>query len=255
MPKDKFPDMNYWLGLDRFRELGLALSGRDPVQPQGNWGLLGVGCLFSVYFLAHFFELFEGYFYFIGISFALLGILTLRFRWFPKTNESGSSISESLRDFKGELSKVHTAFAFGCAPAIIAFLIAGDFQLKNNLIGEVFHSSEESNALASLGFAIIIASWSSVGEEIVFRGGLLSGIRRLNLALEPETRDTIALIVSSAFFGLAHYPTWGLGVALPLGFIGYGLGLGYLASKESLLPVIFYHFCFNFLSILVALLS
>lgn len=170
---------------------------------------------------------------------------------------------ERKDSWKEALSLTHTAFALGCIPAVI--LLAMNPELFSNRhdiltsavepiagdgpIGGVFMVAQ--NAI----LVVIIAAWAAITEELLFRGLLVGVLRRWKLIPTQKLRDVFAVVASSVLFGAAHYPTWGLIPALALTGLGVGFVLGYIASRENLTPLVFYHFCFDMLSIFVVLLT
>ncbi len=86
-----------------------------------------------------------------------------------------------------------------------------------------------------LGEAWTLAAF---GEEMVFRGYLISRIS--DLFRDTRTGRAVALLVSSALFGLAHgYQGWAGVIAT--GTIGCLLGLLYFYSRRNLWAVIICH--------------
>lgn len=238
----------FWLGLDRGEELVSNLRVRPPVELAGFGQYMLLLLLATLYFFIAFTEALPASPLYFVVNVCLVCCLLLSLAW------GFCSPKKPRLLFKENLRFVHTAFAIGCAPAIIWFLSVGDLDLKNDLVRSVVSPRDAGGGLfVGVVLTFLIAAWAALTEEIVFRGALLSGIRRIGFSESQGTRDTVALLLSSSLFGLAHYPAWGLSMSVTLAFIGFGLGLGYLATNESLLPVVVYHFGFNFLSLVAAL--
>ena len=90
-------------------------------------------------------------------------------------------------------------------------------------------------------------------EEIIYRGLVVSGLRRIGFCKAQLRTDLVACAVSALLFGVAHAGTWGLPAALAIMGLGFGFGVGYIAAGERLIPVIIYHFAFDFLSLVATL--
>jgi uncharacterized protein len=86
---------------------------------------------------------------------------------------------------------------------------------------------------AGLAMAAIIAVYSGIGEELVFRGGAYR-------ILEESFGSGAALILSGALFGALHlqnpHATWFTGVAVALE-AGLLLGAAYAAARSLWLPI------------------
>ena len=97
-----------------------------------------------------------------------------------------------------------------------------------------------------------MAAWVALTEEVIFRGYLVSAIRRWGLIKSQKHRDILAVVVSTLAFGLAHFPTWGPYAATALTGLGLGFVIGYIANGERLFPLILYHFVFDSFSLFLA---
>lgn len=80
---------------------------------------------------------------------------------------------------------------------------------------------------------------SSFGEEVVFRGFLIT---RLESMLGGKTRGAIigSLVLSSVVFGFAHFEWGALGIA-QTGLMGLALGISFYLTKRNLWPLIIAH--------------
>ena len=72
---------------------------------------------------------------------------------------------------------------------------------------------------------------SSFGEEVIYRGFLITRIEELR----PGSRHIrkIAVVISAVVFGFAHY-TWGPAGIVQTTFMGLALGIAYLAVGRNL---------------------
>lgn len=102
---------------------------------------------------------------------------------------------------------------------------------------------------------IMISMWVALVEEILFRGVLVSILRRWKLISTQRQRDVFATLLSASIFGFAHYATWGPIAAIALVGLGIGFSIAYIANGEQLLPLILYHFAFDLLSISISVYS
>jgi sodium transport system permease protein len=96
-----------------------------------------------------------------------------------------------------------------------------------------------ADAPSTLQLLLVMGLLPAICEELAFRGFILSGLRRLGSKWR-------AIILSSIFFGLAHF-------ALQQSVIAgiFGLVLGFLAVQTgSLMPCIAFHAVHNSLNIL-----
>lgn len=189
------------------------------------------------------------------IGFAVCTILAILMRRWLKLGYTRTV------DWRQALNLTHTAFALGCLPA--ALLIASRptmFAERRDIVTSAAALEPVSGvhpllfAIHVAGVVVFLAGWAAVTEEFLFRGLLVSALRRWSLIPGQRARDALAVICSAGLFGAAHYPTWGLTAALALGCLGAGFVIGYIANGERLTPLIFYHFCFDTLSILVIFL-
>jgi membrane protease YdiL (CAAX protease family) len=97
-----------------------------------------------------------------------------------------------------------------------------------------------SGNLAMLAVALLsVFIVSSLGEEILYRGFLIT--RLAELGAGGKTAWTAAIIVSSVVFGLIHY-TWGPAGVVQTGFMGLALGISYLVVGRNLWVLVLAHF-------------
>ena len=87
----------------------------------------------------------------------------------------------------------------------------------------------------SLGSVYLI---SSFGEEIIYRAFLINRIAQLGVS--SKYGSAIAVIMSSAIFGLVHYQ-WGPMGMIQTGFMGLVFGICYIKLKKRLWILILAH--------------
>lgn len=84
--------------------------------------------------------------------------------------------------------------------------------------------------------AVFIAS--SFGEEVIYRGFLISRITEMGGNSKAWVRT--AVVISSIIFGLIHFE-WGAMGMVQTGFMGLALGISYLLTKRNLWSLFFAH--------------
>lgn len=89
--------------------------------------------------------------------------------------------------------------------------------------------------LALVGVWIV----SSLGEEVIYRGFLITRIAEIGGSGKAAWRA--AVILSSVLFGLAHYE-WGPMGMVQTGFMGLALGASFLLLKRNLWVLVLTHF-------------
>jgi len=85
-------------------------------------------------------------------------------------------------------------------------------------------------------FAVFIVS--SFGEEIIYRGFLITRISEIGS--NSKFWVNIAVLISSIIFGLVHFE-WGLMGIGQTGFMGLALGISYLVFRRNLWSLILAH--------------
>ncbi|MBL7662264.1 CPBP family intramembrane metalloprotease [bacterium] len=160
---------------------------------------------------------------------------------------------------KRAIKLTHIGFALGCIPAVIVLVYFPELLAeRKEAFAQAATASPKSylqKVIAISSFILLVSLWAAATEELIFRGMLVSTIRRWEGIKNHLLRDCVAVLLSAMLFGAAHVATWGLGAALVLTGIGIGFALGYIANGERLGITIFYHFVFDVLSISVALLA
>jgi membrane protease YdiL (CAAX protease family) len=79
---------------------------------------------------------------------------------------------------------------------------------------------------------------SSLGEEILYRGFLITRLAELGSGGKWALRS--AVVVSAIVFGLAHFD-WGLMGIVQTGFMGLALGASYLVVRRNLWVLVLAH--------------
>ena len=99
-------------------------------------------------------------------------------------------------------------------------------------------SQIKNNPWALLGYLVISWTFAGVGEEIIWRGFIMTQISRL--FDDRKIGWTIGLISSAIIFGLVHAYQGIPGIVMT-GITGIVFGLVYLNSKQNLWSSIFAH--------------
>ena len=161
----------------------------------------------------------------------------------------------SVTNWRQSLSLTHTAFAIGAIPTAFVLLFSPESLLPPP---QMLNSTNQHGVVTEHIWQVIlqIAVWAGLTEEFIYRGLLISAIRRNRLfGLSQLKKDKIAVIVSAVIFGFSHYMLWGLPASLTLTGLGIGFGIAYIAIGELLLPLIVYHIIFDALSLSFAFLA
>lgn len=158
----------------------------------------------------------------------------------------------SVKKWGWALSHTHTAFALGCIPTVVLLLISPELLIpvSQGGGGEV---AQPPPLATIVQFILQISVWAGLTEEFIYRGLVISVLRRSTIiAKSQRNRDRAAILISALIFGLSHYPVWGLPVSITLVGLGLGFGVAYIAIRELLLPLIVYHILFDILSLTFA---
>ncbi len=145
-------------------------------------------------------------------------------------------------------STLFPLIAIGFSVCMVSNLLTSLFMLITQSMGLDFsYSSAETSVITTpaeiMVHFISIAVVPAVSEEILFRGAILSTLRKYG--------DGIAVFTSALLFGLFH----GNLLQIPFAFI-VGLVLGWtVVYTNSMLPAILIHFVNNAYSVFVSILS
>ena len=104
-----------------------------------------------------------------------------------------------------------------------------------NLTGYDYLKDNIGMLLLTLAGVYIV---SSFGEEVIYRGFLITRISQIGT--DSRKAITIAIILSSIIFGLIHY-SWGPMGMVQTGFMGLALGICYIKLKRRLWILILAH--------------
>jgi hypothetical protein len=136
--------------------------------------------------------------------------------------------------------------AVGWSVVVAAFAVAA-FVVGAILAANIFgmpvaadtggYAYMEGNLPLLLG--ALAAAWvvSSLGEEIVYRGFLVTRVAELSTS---SSRWAIPVIVSAVIFGLAHF-SWGPTGVVQTGFMGLALGVSYVRLGRRLWITVLAH--------------
>ncbi|MCK5344082.1 MAG: CPBP family intramembrane metalloprotease, partial [Candidatus Heimdallarchaeota archaeon] len=128
--------------------------------------------------------------------------------------------------------------AFGGAAFILGGMLMANFAGVPESADYSIYNYLKDNLgmfLLSLGGVYIV---SSFGEEIVYRAFLINRIAQLGAGAKHAT--TVAVVLSSVFFGLIHY-AWGPMGMIQTGFMGLVMGICYIKLKKRLWILILAH--------------
>lgn len=161
----------------------------------------------------------------------------------------------SVKRWRSALSTTHTAFAIGAIPTVFVLVFSPESLLPPPELLKASSNSEVPTE--SLTQVILqISVWAGLTEEFIYRGLLISAIRRAHIfGLSQVNKDKAAVLLSAVIFGFSHYMLWGLTPSLTLTGLGIGFGLAYIAIGELILPLIVYHIIFDALSLSFAFLA
>lgn len=232
-----------FLGVQRIQALNLALRAESQKEFSGSPFLILSHCLlvilYFVIILSQRGEILSTSNSILILALALVGFLMWR-------NMDERPQADSLKGF----GLVHTAFALGAFPGVVLlFFFREEFSQHWNGNG-----SGGSSAIAlwqQIGLLFLVSVFAGISEEVIFRGMLVSALRRL--WNNRSWRDPAAILISALLFGISHGLLWGPIVGGALIGIGAGFAMGYVASGERLCTVIAYHILFDFLSLCLAL--
>lgn len=157
------------------------------------------------------------------------------------------STSYQLPFTKVQKSTLFSIIAIGFSVCMVSNLLTNLFMETTQTLGFDFNfsagESKSSTYLEILVYFISVAVVPAVSEEILFRGAILSTLRKYG--------DGVAVFVSALIFGLFHANL----VQIPFAFI-VGLVLGWaVVYTNSMLPAILIHFINNAYSVISSILS
>lgn|GEM_PF-1349746 len=254
--------LHRFLGVERWRALGEALKAETqlcPVPKQGSWAVLGSTLVALLPLPFIYLNSVQPSATQLDLPLLVIGVTTLvaillRGRMQLYYNR--------VTTWREAFSLTHTAFALGCIPAVLILFFSPElFSQQQQFVQEKLVTkapqqiSQTMLILQTLLTFLLVALWASVTEEIIYRGLLVSVVRRWDLGMAQKYKDILACVLGGSIFGLAHLPTWGPIAALALVGLGIGFSLGYIANGEKLMPLIVYHFLFDMISMCVSSLG
>ena len=126
--------------------------------------------------------------------------------------------------------------------AVAGFILGSIIMANITGIPEGSNMSGYDYLKGNLGMLLLTLSGvyivSSLGEEVIYRAFLINRISQIGLNTKNAT--TIAVIISSIIFGLAHY-SWGPMGIVQTAFMGLALGICYIKLKKRLWILILAH--------------
>ncbi len=161
----------------------------------------------------------------------------------------------SVANWRKSLSTTHTAFALGAIPTALVLIFSPESLLPPTAL---FKSDSQTEIITVQLWQLIlqVSVWAGLTEEFIYRGLLISAIRRSHIfGLSQLRKDKVAVVLSAIIFGFSHYALWGLPASLTLTGLGIGFGIAYIAIGELILPLIVYHIIFDALSLSFAFLA
>lgn len=96
----------------------------------------------------------------------------------------------------------------------------------------------QGNLPMLIGALISVFIVSSFGEEVIYRGFLITRIAEMGTGSRNWIRG--AVLISSIIFGLVHFE-WGLMGIVQTGFMGLALGISFIVLKRNLWILVFAH--------------
>lgn len=242
-----------FLGIEKFRSLFDALEQQRRNAPAAEIGTLGVAVaiLIAALPLLSFYQSTADSS--IDYSTLLVGVsacLAILYRVRSKIPFA------SVAAWRRSLHLTHIAFALGRIPTLLILIFSPQALFQINAPVQTAGHARAVVSLANIfSFIVGTATWAAVTEEFIYRGLLISVLRRWNAIPSAVVRDRVAIVVSALIFGLAHLPSWGPAMSIALFGLGLGLGMAYVAIGELVLPVIVYHIIFDVLSLSFAIFS
>ncbi len=89
-----------------------------------------------------------------------------------------------------------------------------------------------------LGALLAVFIVSSFGEEVIYRGFLITRISEMGG--NGKNWLKVAVLISAIIFGLVHFE-WGLTGIVQTGFMGLALGISFILVKRNLLALVLAH--------------
>jgi membrane protease YdiL (CAAX protease family) len=241
-----------FIGTDRIEELLRKFSDQSTKQVQIQVNTIGLMIALGISLMPIASHFLEPYTDKIDITTVFIGVATVLSILFRVRHKIPFL---SVTNWRQSLSLTHTAFAIGAVPTAFVLLFSPESLLPPP---QILNSNNQNGLIAEQVWQVIlqIALWAGLTEEFIYRGLLISAIRRSNFFGFGQLRkDQAAVIISAIVFGFSHYMLWGLPASLTLTGLGIGFGIAYIAIGELVLPLIVYHVIFDALSLSFAFLA
>lgn len=129
-------------------------------------------------------------------------------------------------------------FLFGVTAFIVGPLILSGFVETPETADLTRYDFLKDNPLGLVISLLAVYIVSSFGEEMIYRAFLIDRISSLTKSLAFSV--VIAVLLSSALFGIAHYE-WGVLGMLQTGFMGLAMGISYVWLKRRVWVLVLAH--------------
>jgi len=241
-----------FLGEDRIGELFEAYvsnSSKDVPTSVSYVGMLAAIGISLLPAMSHLLDIYKETVDIVSVFVGTATVLAILFRVSHKISFS------SVTRWRSSLSLTHTAFALGAIPTAFVLVFNPTSLLPPpEIMGEENINSTVIRNLST--FIVQVSVWAGLTEEFIYRGLLISALRRSPMfGMNQINKDKVAILVSAVIFGFSHYMLWGLPASLTLTGLGLGFGIAYIAIGELILPLIVYHIIFDILSLSFAFLA
>jgi len=134
---------------------------------------------------------------------------------------------------KSILVSIIAVIAFGLGAVVMAIIFGrpeqADLSGYNYLSGNIW---------LLIGALLAVWTGASFAEEVIYRAFLINRIEGLGWG--GKKAKWLAVVISSAVFGLVHF-AWGPAGMVQAGFMGLVLGISYMVLKRNLWIVILAH--------------
>jgi membrane protease YdiL (CAAX protease family) len=241
-----------FIGIDRFRALLDSYTAESKKEVPIKVSYIGAIVALGISLLpaaSYFLDIYKDTLDIVSVIIGIATLLAILFRV-----HHGIPFN-SVTKWRSSLSLTHTAFALGAIPTVFVLI----FNPESLLPPPEIMNAPSSNAISSESLTSVILQisvWAGLTEEFIYRGLLISALRRAHLfGLNQINKDKAAVLISAVIFGFSHYMLWGLTPSLTLTGLGIGFGLAYIAIGELILPLIVYHIIFDALSLSFAFLA
>ena len=179
-----------------------------------------------------------------NMAMILTVVLVLRRRGESMANIGVHRLDISLKSLLKLFGASWLAFVF----AIAAFVLGSIVMANITGIPESADMSSYNFLSGNLPMLLLALTGvfiaSSFGEELVYRGFLMTQIAKITG--ENKHAWVLAVVISSIVFGLVHYD-WGLMGIVQTTFMGAALALSWLKANKNLWVVIFAHAYMDFI--------